>query len=134
MKSALDTAFICVNFFTPLSTKDGETSCKFLYLDEIHFIEPVSIGDIAIFSAKVIFVENNIVHVRVKVEVVRPGSSIKKTTNLFHFVFKVQQIQKQLYPSSYKGNFEFFSPVLDGIYYLDAKRRHEKYLESMNKF
>eukprot|EP01080_Neovahlkampfia_damariscottae_P004467 gene4467-7848_t len=123
MRSAFEIAFINVNFFGSSFTDNGKPFCRFLYLDEIHFIEPISIGDIAVLSSKVVYLENNIVHCRVKVEVVHPVTKIRKTTNLFHFAFEVEAVDKILYPNSYK----------EGIYYLDAKRRHEKYLKIMKK-
>lgn len=112
MKMAFEDAFIAA----ALQSQDPG-KIKFMYLDEIHFIEPVSIGDVLSFASKIIYIEDNIVHVRVKAEVLIPGGAHqRKTTNLFYFVFSVDHIKYTLYPRSYK----------DGIYFLDAKRRHQK--------
>lgn len=113
MKSAFELAYITASMFS------GETRSKgvrFLYLDEIHFIEPVSIGDIVSFSSKIVYIDSNVIHIRVKATVLNSETHVKKVTNLFHFAFKLNKIEKVLYPKSYK----------DGIYYIDARRRHKK--------
>jgi acyl-coenzyme A thioesterase 9 len=120
MKSAFELAFITATMYSTDPSK-----INFLYLDEIHFIEPVSIGDVVTFGSKVVYTtKDNVIHVRVKAEVLIPGGNHKrKTTNLFHFAFKVPQMLATLYPKTYK----------DGIYYLDAKRRHVKMLAHMER-
>lgn len=120
MKSAFELAYITSSMF---SGQPRGNTVRFLYLDEIHFIEPVSIGDIVAFSSKVVYIQDNVIHVRVKASVLNSETHIKKVTNLFHFAFRLTKIDKTLFPRSYK----------DGIYYLDAKRRHKKMEDAIVK-
>jgi len=87
----------------------------FKAIDEIFFLEPVSIGDIASFKSEVVYTQDNMVQIAVTADVILPESHTTKTTNIFHISFSFPQVKevKKIVPSSYE----------EVIKYVDGRRR-----------
>ncbi|KAL0490636.1 Acot9 [Acrasis kona] len=114
MREACDIAWSAAYVF-------GQHEPEFMSLDDNHFIKPVDVGTIVNFNAKVVFVHDDIITVRVEAQVIDPKSSKRQTTNVFHFGFKTAT-SKKVIPETYE----------EAMLYIEGKRIYEKKLHSPN--
>lgn len=81
MRTAYELAFVTANLFTGARP-------EFLSSDDIHFLEPVEVGSVVVFTSEVVFTGRTSLQVCVCAEVLDPATGRRRTTNNFHFAFR----------------------------------------------
>lgn len=120
MREAFELGYACGQVFS-------RAELHFLAVDELAFKHPVPIGALLQLTAQVVYTEDQfedgaatrlptaqLIHVEVVADVVDVTTSIRKTTNTFHFTFKFEQPPKfTVRPATY----------VEAMRYLEGKRR-----------
>lgn len=111
MREALELGFTCGILFS-------RSQLHFLAVDELAFKHPVPIGAILQLTSQVVYTQeelnSQLIHVEVVADVIETKSGDRKTTNTFHFTFRLESspnfiIRPSTYPEAMK--------------YLEGKRR-----------
>jgi acyl-coenzyme A thioesterase 9 len=96
----------------------------FLAVDELAFKHPVPIGAVLQLNAQVVYSTGDLIHVEVIADVICVQSGDRKTTNTFHFTYRLAEEGRKLVikPATY----------VEAMKYLEGKRRIESASESKN--
>lgn len=88
---------------------------RFVMMDDIIFLEPVEIGQVLSFGARVVYTaeSKDIIQVMVTADVIRPTTGSRTTTNTFHFTFASDNLDTAVNPRSYR----------EAIMLLEGRRR-----------
>lgn len=117
MREALELGFTCGQLFS-------RAQLNFLAVDELAFKHPVPIGAVLQLTAQVVYseeegdgtgsVKSQLIHVEVVADVLNIQSNDRKTTNTFHFTFRLESPPKfAVKPATYA----------EAMKYLEGKRR-----------
>ncbi len=117
MREAFELGYLC-----------GQMACRarlsFLSVDELAFKHPVPIGAVLQLNAQVVYSTGDLIHVEVIADVVSVQSGERKTTNTFHFTYRVEDSRTKIIikPSTY----------VEAMKYLEGKRRIESAPQNKN--
>jgi acyl-coenzyme A thioesterase 9 len=82
MRTAFELAWV-----TAAGLVGSDNTC-FLYVHEIQFVQPVTVGSLVDFTSRVIYSEDNYIVIHVDAKIVQPITRQRTTTNLFSYVFQ----------------------------------------------
>ncbi len=117
MREALELGFVCGQLA-------AKSKLDFLAVDELAFKHPVPIGAVLQLNAQVVYSTGDLIHVEVIADVICVQSGDRKTTNTFHFTYRLAEEGRKLVikPATY----------VEAMKYLEGKRRIESASESKN--
>jgi acyl-coenzyme A thioesterase 9 len=112
MREAFELGFTCAQLFS-------HSQLHFLAVDELAFKHPVPIGAVLQLTSQVVYTQDELpasqlVHVEVVADVLNIQSGDRKTTNTFHFTYRLESAPKySVKPGTYA----------EAMKYLEGKRR-----------
>jgi len=88
---------------------------RFVMMDDIIFLQPVEIGQVLSFGARVVYTaaSKDMIQVMVTADVIDPTTGQRNTTNTFHFTFASPRLAAAINPCSYR----------EAIMLLEGRRR-----------
>ena len=105
-------------WMTALNYSKGDYP-EILHIDDIAFKHPVEVGSIVRFISKVCYVKNNILHLIVETMAINLRENKEVKACEFHITLMCPNTQLiPVFPDKYH----------EGLLYLEAKRRIEKYM------
>lgn len=116
MREAFELGYLCGQLAS-------RSKLTFLSVDELAFKHPVPIGAVLQLNAQVVYSVEDLLHVEVIADVVSVETGARKTTNTFHFTFRLDGSERIIVkPATY----------LEAMKYLEGKRRIESAPQNKN--
>lgn len=107
MREAFELGFTCGQLFS-------RSHLHFLSVDELAFKHPVPIGAVLQLNAQVVYTHDDLIHVEVIADVLTVETGDRKTTNTFHFTYRLAGPKlHDVKPTTY----------MEAMKYLEGKRR-----------